>query len=62
MSNWRNDKPTAKQLECIRDMQDYSEYPLPVFNGTTKGEASDYINEYGKIAHESIWAIEHGYM
>jgi hypothetical protein len=42
-------------------MIEHSEYPLPPFIGTTRGQASDYINEYNKIAHESLWGIQNGY-
>ena len=42
-------------------MNEYSEYPLPPFIGTTRGQASDYINKYSKMAHESIWGIRNGY-
>jgi hypothetical protein len=42
-------------------MQNYSPYPFPKFEGQTRGEAADYIDKYGKLAHESEWAIEHGY-
>ena len=61
MNDWRKDEITEKQKSYIADMQEFSEYPLPVFNGTTKGEAADYINKYTKLAHESSWGIEHGY-
>ncbi len=61
MSNWREDKITDKQKKMIKDMNEFSPYPLPEFKGTTKGEASDYIDKYIKLAHESTWAIEHGY-
>ena len=59
--DWRKDKITEKQLNYIHEMQEFSEYRLPDFNGTTKGEARDYIDKYFKLAHESLWAIEHGY-
>ena len=61
MNSWRDKKPTEKQLELIRDMEEFSEYPLPKFVGKTRGEAHDWIQGYGKLAHESSWAIEHGY-
>ena len=59
--NWRDDPATQKQLDYINEMHEFSEYPLPKFEGKTKGEASDYINKWFKLAHESAWAIEHGY-
>ena len=61
MNNWRDDEVTKKQLEYILEMREHSEYPLPEFTGTTKGEAADYISKWTKLAHESRWAIEHGY-
>lgn len=61
MSNWRNDPITDKQKTCIQEINEFSEIPLPVFTGTTKGEAYDYINKYNSVAHESMWGIENGY-
>ena len=61
MNNWRDDKVTDKQLEYILEMREHSEYPLPEFTGTTKGEAADYINKWTKLAHESRWMMERGY-
>lgn len=54
MSNWRDDPATSKQIAYIQEMQEFSEYPLPPFNGKTKGEASDYIDEHWKLAHERV--------
>ena len=59
--SWRDDPATEKQLAYILEMNEFSPYPLPEFKGTTKGEACDYINKYTRKAHESPWAIEHGY-
>ena len=61
MRDWRSDPVTEKQMEFIECAMEFSPYPLPAFKGTTKGEASDWIDQYGKIATESTWAIEHGY-
>ena len=61
MGNWRDEEITENQKRYIEEMNEFSEYPLPVFKGTTKGEASDYIDKWSKLAHESSWAIEHGY-
>lgn len=61
MFDWRKETITEKQLKYIHEMQENSEYHLPDFTGTTKGEASEYIDKYSKLAHESMWAIEHGY-
>ena len=43
--NWRNDKATYKQLNYIKELEDY--YGVK-FTGTTKGEASDYIAKVHK--------------
>ena len=59
--NWKLEPITEKQRECIADMQEFSPYPVPLFEGTTRGEASDYIDKYGKFVRESEWANEHGY-
>ena len=59
--SWRDKEPTQKQLNYIAEMREFSEYSFPEFYGKTRGEASDYINKYQKLAHESAWAIEHGY-
>lgn len=61
MFSWRDGKPTLKQLNLIEEMQEYSDFPLPSFNGTTRGEAHDWIQKNWKAAHESSWAIENGY-
>ena len=54
MMNWRDDKATEKQLRYIAEMQEFSEYELPDFTGTTKGEAADYIDKWNKVAHETL--------
>ena len=59
--DWRSKEPTEKQLAYIEEMRDFCPYNLPPFTGTTRGEASDYIDNYRKFAYESEWAIEHGY-
>ena len=59
--NWRDKEPTIKQIECIREMQEFSDYPLPPFNGKTRGEAADYIDEYGGLAHENVNSRVFGY-
>ena len=61
MRNWREDPATDKQIAYICEMQEFSPYPLPKFEGRTKGEAADYIDKWVKMAHESEWAIENGY-
>lgn len=59
--SWKDDPITKKQREFIENAINYSPYQLPEFTGTTKGEASDWIDKYGKLATENLWAIEHGY-
>ena len=55
--SWRDDKPTEKQLAYIIELHEFSEYPLPVFTGKTKGEACDYIGRYSKIAHTRVMSL-----
>lgn len=59
--DWRLEPITNRQKEYINELQEHSEFSLPEFKGKTMGEASDYIEKYSKIAHESNWGIEHGY-
>ena len=49
--NWRNDRPTYKQLNLIKDIEDeFGEK----FTGTTKGEATDYIEKWLKTTKQDI--------
>ena len=48
------EKPTEKQLKLIMEMNEFSEFPLPKFDGKTKQEASEYISKYLKISHECM--------
>lgn len=55
---WRNEKPTQKQLMLIHKLEaDYRN-----FTGTTRGEASDYIDEafesYRRKNEEESWYQE----
>ena len=59
--NWRDKKPTEKQLRLIADIQEFSPYSPPLFRGTTRGKASDYIDKYGELAHEDINSPTYGY-
>ena len=59
--DWKNEPATQKQLDYIAEMQEFSEFGLPKFTGTTKGDAAAYIDAYNKRAHESTWGVEHGY-
>lgn len=61
--SWRDDPATEKQLEMIRDIREFSDWPLPLFTGKTKGEASDYIDRWIGKAHETIldcWDVTQG--
>jgi len=51
---WRSKPITEKQKKYIEEMHEFSEYPLPTFEGTTRGEASDYIDKWTKFAHEYL--------
>ena len=53
--NWRNDKPTRKQLEYIRALED--DYGV-TFDGTTKGEAADFIDECYNRFHIGLRNVE----
>lgn len=57
----REEPITEKQKDCIEAMMEFSYYPIPKFTGKTKGEASDYINKYGEIAHENVNSPVFGY-
>jgi len=61
MDGWREQPITEKQKEYIRDMEEFSYYPLPKFTGTTKGEASDYIEKHRELAHENVNSPMFGY-
>ena len=52
IENWKADKPTNKQLNFIKELEaEFGEK----FTGTTKGEASDYIDKWVKVIEkESI--------
>ena len=52
MSDWRNQPITSKQKEYIADIIEFSAFCPPPFTGTTRGEASDYIDKYGKELHD----------
>ena len=60
MADWRSDPATEKQLAYIEEMQEFSDFPIPRFTGITKGEASDYIDQYSRIAHEKFEFDSHG--
>lgn len=49
MSDWRDKPITDKQKEFIRTIEEYCAYFPPKFTGTTRGEASDYIDRWGKL-------------
>ena len=51
--SWREDPATDKQLKLISEMCEFSERPIPAFEGNTKGEASDYIDKWIGRSHET---------
>ena len=59
MANWKNEKPTVKQLEYIQFIE--NQYGIK-FTGTTKGEASNFIDKAYKqfrLDLENInWDVE----
>ena len=61
MNGWRDLPITERQKECIADMMEFSCYPLPKFEGSTRGEASEYIEKYGKLSHEDVSGKCFGY-
>ena len=61
IKEYLNQPATKRQLSYIQDMIDFSPYPIPYFEGNTRLEAVNYIKTWSELAHESTWAIEHGY-
>lgn len=61
MSSWRNEPASEKQIQLIKEMCEFSCYPIPMFDGSTKGEASDFINKYAPLAFEDVNAKTFGY-
>lgn len=59
--SWRQEPITEKQKECIQAMKEFACYPIPNFTGKTKGEASDFIDKYGELAHENVNSPTYGY-
>ncbi len=57
--NCRKEPITEKQKKLIAEMCEMSEFPLEPFKGTTKGEASDWIDRNMKRAHESVNQYEY---
>ena len=56
--SWRDKPITDKQMNFIIEMNEHSEFPLPLFVGKTRGEASDYINANIKKSHECMDVYE----
>ena len=48
-------------MKYIIEMNEFSDFPLHVLSGTTKGEASDYINKYQQLVHERFDSNEDMY-
>ena len=61
IKEYLNKPVTKRQLSYIENMRDFSPYPLLDFVGTTRLEATEYINKWSALAHESMWAIRNGY-
>lgn len=60
LETWRNDPVTKRQLETICAMREeagMSDAFVPEFTGTTKGEASDWINKYKSEIHYSAYDL-----
>ena len=60
--DWRDKPITNKQMELINDMMEFTAYPIPKFTGKTRGEGADYIDKYGKLAHEDVNSRMFGYL
>ena len=60
MDDWRSDPATERQLAYIQEMQEFSDFPIPRFTGSTKGEASDYIDRWSRRAYEAFDFCGHG--
>ena len=60
MKSVKIEPPTQKQLDYIEIINDFAD-SVPPFKGTTKKEASLYIEKYGKYANMSSWTIQRGY-
>ena len=57
-----SEEMTEKQRKYIQEMQEFSPYRLPRFEGHTKKEASEYIDKWHKLAHENMDAYYHGFV
>lgn len=49
---WEQKEITEKQMNLINYIMEFSFFNPPKFEGTTRGEASDYIDKYAKLAFE----------
>lgn len=59
MRNWRNDLITEKQKEMIAAIAENAVMNgafIPPFHGSTKGEASDHIDQYLNASHVSAYS------
>ena len=60
-NNWRDLPPTEKQLEYISNIEEFG-VQTPKFTGTTRGEASDYIDKYKdmlELGQMSSWQLNY---
>lgn len=60
---WRDEPITQKQKNLIESMMEFSAYKLPFIDTehAAKGEASDYIDRWAKLAHEDVNSKTFGY-
>lgn len=57
-ADWRNDPITEKQEQMIATIEEnaiMNDAFIPPFSGNTKGEASDYIDNYIYACHLSAY-------
>lgn len=59
--SWRDLPMTKKQRICIEDMMEFSQFSIPAFRGSTRGEASDYIDKYKDLAFTDVNSPMFGY-
>ena len=60
---WKDDPATEKQIAAIKEMWEFSDYPLPSLDlkVLTKGKAKEYMDKYHHLAHEDVNSPIFGY-
>lgn len=58
--SWRDEEITANQLQLISVIQEFCLFSVPKFDGKTKGEASDYIDKYARLAFDNANSPKYG--